>query len=87
MGQDIRIWMEGLTMTALSDHTRRAGEQRWKNGTPFDRKVAGSQLAPYRLSKEEACRRLVKARAVKARQLIERQAGKLDLSSRPRLPI
>jgi hypothetical protein len=63
MGQDIRIWMEGLTMTQLVDHTRYAGQQRWKNSTAYERKIAGNSLAPHRLSKEEACKRLIKARA------------------------
>jgi hypothetical protein len=85
-GRDIRLWMEGLSMTALSDHTRRAGECRLKYATGMERKLVGRRLRPYRLSKEEACQRLTKARAVKARMKIEQEAGTLNLSNRPRLP-
>jgi hypothetical protein len=77
--------MRGLSMTALSDHTRRAGEQRWRYSSVWDRKVAGNSLRRYALSKEEAGRRLAKARAVKAHMLALEKAGELDLSSRPRL--
>ena len=82
---DIQIWMGELSMTEVSDYTRRAGQQRWRYATAVDRKLVGSQLAPYRLNKEEACRRLAKARAVKARMHLEKQMFKLDLSSRPRV--
>jgi hypothetical protein len=72
-------------MTQITDLTRRAGEQRWRYAGPFDRKVAGDRLRPYRLTKQEACKRLVKARAVKAQMHLESQAFKLNLSSRPKL--
>ena len=73
-------------MTQVVDHTRYAGGQRWKNGSQLDRQRARNFLLSYALSREEACRRLAKARAVKAHMLALEKAGKLDLSSRPRLP-
>jgi hypothetical protein len=86
VGQPIQIWMESRSMTELMDHFRYIGQQRWKNATAFDKKVAGNSLAPYRLTKQEACQRLERARAVKARKRFEKQMYTLDLSTRPRLP-
>jgi hypothetical protein len=69
-------------MTQITDLTRRAGQQRWRYATGLERKVVGSQLAPYRLTKEEACKRLAKARAVQQQQ----RFYQLNLSARPKIP-
>jgi hypothetical protein len=80
-GQDIQTWMESLSMTELIDHTRYAGQHRWRYSSAFDRKVAGNSLLPYRLTRSEALRRLALANAAKVRL----RAGTLNLSNRPRI--
>jgi hypothetical protein len=80
-GQDIRIWMESLPWTVLIDSTRRAGQQRWRYSSAFDRQLAGNRLRRYCPNRTEALRRLALANAAKVRM----RMGKLDLSSRPKL--
>jgi hypothetical protein len=62
----IAVWYRSLSREERSEHARKAGKQRWKNATGYDHLRVREQLRRYRLSREEAMRRLKKAQIILA---------------------
>jgi hypothetical protein len=85
-GQSIEVWLNSLSMTEVTDYARKAGKQRWKNASVFEKQRAGLWLRPYNPSRSEALRRLGLAYQANARKQYEK-AQNLDwVWTRPRLP-